>query len=770
MNKVFKILICIILVLSLFACNKGEIQTPVSESGSENQSEVFSSSTEKSSVGQSSQASIESSTSVEEGSEDSDSSSLDRAPKPEVPGYEPTKNSITVDKIKGAEYRISGGEWQIGNVFSGLDSNTEYKIELRIKAVGDLRESEIVTLMAKTLRLYDNYNFAFDRDLKDSGISKSTSIYALSGTDDFSRNISPVTGAKTDKKRYTGIFYFTWHGQHGGQQSGIYDITRLLNENPDALWSTTRNAESPTGQYHFWGEPLYGYYNSLDPWVIRRHIELLTFAGIDFLVLDATNGFEYFQVADVMFPILQEYYDKGWNVPKIVYYCNSSSNNVVRNLYEGVTSDPNATGLKKTGIYKGGYYEDLWFKPNGKPFIIAVTKTTNRSAGWENGNNDLHRVKDTDLLNFFEFKESQWPTVADDIKDGFPWIDFRRPQVSYTDVINVGVAQHNRLPFSDALLNENVASQMWGRGFTSVSGANHTENAVRSGLNFEEQWKIAIQRDLKYTFITGWNEWTAIKFVGQPNPQIPGNPVRTFFVDTVNEEFSRDVEMMKGGYKDNFYLQLVRNIRDLKMSKMTQTEYETSNTIDIRKGLSQWDNIKSVYYGFTGKGNRNFTNFSRTAKYTDNSLINDIEEIRVTHDNINLYYLIKTTKEINVNLSSEKFMNLMIDVDGYKNKPFLGYDYLINRKPDKYGLTSIEEYGYERGNYNFKNSGDAEFTVYGKYMQIKIPRSAIGISGRQFRVDFQIADNVTDMLDSQKYYITGSVVPSGTFRYAYYGK
>lgn len=66
-----------------------------------------------------------------------------------------------------------------------------------------------------------------------------------------------------------------------------------------ALWNTDGTTESPLGQYHFWGEPLYGYYNSLDPWVIRRHVELFISAGIDCLVFDATNAHCYFSVVDV---------------------------------------------------------------------------------------------------------------------------------------------------------------------------------------------------------------------------------------------------------------------------------------------------------------------------------------------------------------------------------------------------------------------------------------------------------------------------------------
>lgn len=607
----------------------------------------------------------------------------------------------------------------------------------------------------------NNYTFQFDNELNNSGVSKQFTINMLSGTDDFGRSFEPSSGLKPDKKRYVGIFYFAWLGQHRSEQDGIFDVTKLLKTNPKELWNAD-SMVSLAGKYHFWGEPLYGYYNSCDPWVIRRHVELLTMAGIDFIVLDATNSFEYFEVADVLFPILQEYYNKGWNVPKVVYYCNNSSNQVVKRLYEGYPDNSGETGLKGTGIYKKGLYKDLWFMPNGKPLIIAATKATNNSSE--------QKVTDPVLLKFFEFKESQWPIVEDDRKDGFPWIDFRRPQVTYNDVISVSVAQHNLLPFSDAVLDKTVASQMWGRGYTSKGGADHSEKAIRMGLNFEEEWNTAINRDLKYTFITGWNEWIALKLIGSPSAAVPGNPNRVFFVDNFNEEYSRDVEMMKGGYGDNFYMQMARNIRTLKYGKYTKQTNPVKTSINIKKGMAQWKNVKDVYFAMTGKGNRNFMDFSCTENYVDNSLINDIDEIRVTNDNNNLYFLVKCTADINVNLASGRFMNLLIDVDGVKGKSFYGYDYLVNRKMENNGVSSVEKYNYDKGNFNFERKGSAEFTVNKRYMQIKIPLSALGIGSNSFRINFKFADNVSNTGDIQSYYTSGTTAPYGRMNYTYFCK
>ena len=103
--------------------------------------------------------------------------------------------------------------------------------------------------------------------------------------------------------------------------------------------------------------------------------------------------------------------------------------------------------------------------------------------------------KVTDLLEFFEVKESQWPNTGVENTNGFPWVQFSRPNSAFGEVINVSVAQHNKLPFSDAALSAELADLMWGRGYTSANGADHSNDAINSGLNFEEQWDNAIAAD-----------------------------------------------------------------------------------------------------------------------------------------------------------------------------------------------------------------------------------------------------------------------------------
>ena len=54
--------------------------------------------------------------------------------------------------------------------------------------------------------------------------------------------------------KYVGIFYFLWLGAHGHD---LYDNSKLIAANPE------KPAFGPPGMFHWWGEPLFGYYRSI---------------------------------------------------------------------------------------------------------------------------------------------------------------------------------------------------------------------------------------------------------------------------------------------------------------------------------------------------------------------------------------------------------------------------------------------------------------------------------------------------------------------------
>ena len=185
---------------------------------------------------------------------------------------------------------------------------------------------------------------------------KNTNFHIV-GVDQFGRAFGTVSGYKKD--RQVGMFYWPWIGQP--LATGIYDATKILSR-PDGikiLTKTKDSAISPNWQMHYWGEPIWGYYNSDDEWVIRKQMQMLTTAGIDFIFFDTTNALIYSNVALKVCAVLDEMRKAGWDAPQVVFYTHSHSFQTVRDLYNA--------------IYLPRHYADTWYCVGGKPMIIAYT-------------------------------------------------------------------------------------------------------------------------------------------------------------------------------------------------------------------------------------------------------------------------------------------------------------------------------------------------------------------------------------------------------------
>ncbi len=562
------------------------------------------------------------------------------------------------------------------------------------------------------------------------------SLRMLCGVDDFGRKIIPMGEIKSDKPRYVGLFYFLWLGMHPAEQKAVYEINRLEKENPAALWAAD-DPKSPRGAYHFWGKPLFGYYNSADPWVLRKHAELLTAAGIDFLVFDATNAYTYPETVSVLLSVFDEYRRKGWNVPKFMFYTNCSCASTVRRLYDG--SGEKQGSPFPDGIYKSGLYRELWFAPEGKPLIAAITD----GNGGASDQGTAQAVRDKELLDFFDIKESQWPNVAAENPNGFPWIDFTRPQRLFGNAVNVSVAQHNKLPFSDARCNTRIENEMWGRGYTSANGPDHGTQAVHSGKNFEEQWQTAFEKDARYTFVTGWNEWIALKQHGRIDTN--GLGPRTFFVDAFNTEFSRDIEPMSGGYGDNFYLQLVRNVRKFKREQARPAP-SPRHTADLGDERSL-TGIPTVYKNITvGAHARDHVGFCPAVRYTQPAPPFSVEEVRVASDDKNLVFLIKTAG--NAALASV--------VLAAENAPC---GFVLNRGGAA-GACTVESVG--GGEY--KPVCTAQSALVGNALAISVPLAALGLKP-PFAIAFKVVG--AEGTEPSAFYTQGTCAPAGRLGWVY---
>ena len=77
-----------------------------------------------------------------------------------------------------------------------------------------------------------------------------------------------------------GICYSVWHSLGYDGTNTPPDIVEIQHGNGDF---------SGQGAWHFWGRPDGGYYTGSDRAILDRHFSQISDAGIDFIVIDATN-------------------------------------------------------------------------------------------------------------------------------------------------------------------------------------------------------------------------------------------------------------------------------------------------------------------------------------------------------------------------------------------------------------------------------------------------------------------------------------------------
>ena len=96
-----------------------------------------------------------------------------------------------------------------------------------------------------------------------------------------------VVDLKTDK--FVGLFYWTWHTKQS-INNPPFNITEYLARDPKAKEDYNNPIWPKKNSPWFWAEPLFGYYQDTDEWVLRKHAEMLADAGVDVIIFDCTNG------------------------------------------------------------------------------------------------------------------------------------------------------------------------------------------------------------------------------------------------------------------------------------------------------------------------------------------------------------------------------------------------------------------------------------------------------------------------------------------------
>lgn len=588
--------------------------------------------------------------------------------------------------------------------------------------------------------------------------------------------IESVGPVKTDQRRVVGIFYITWHTQNLATLPAPYDadVTKVLQADPSARLQAD-NPNWKYGSYH-WGEPEMGYFLSQDEWVIRKDMSMLSDAGVDVLVLDVTNAVRYWDEWEVLFSTMTKMREEGNSTPQFCFWAfNGEVITVVQQLYER--------------IYKENKYPDLWFYWDGKPLLLYNSDPRHDANGgcpaYKDGTHDYSdEVKDFFTLRnmwwgYYEWAGKRYIGTEDNWSFGYSMADERiksmtpeqllskhdgkveeaavtpaQHPVTMTDVpMGVGKSWSRRdgePPLNEYDLPDSAYVPWLGRKVSDPEGY---------GIYFQERWEDALAANPQFLYLNDWNEWTAGKYNGEVGWLGRKNPF--MFVDQYNSEFNRTIQPMRGGYTDNYYMQMAQNIRRYKGVRPIPVNRHI-HKMSVDGSFGDWDQVEVVYRDTRGDV------FHRDAKgygglhYRDSSGRNDIVACKVAVGKNDVFFYAETAEALTAS-SDPDWMLLLIDADGDSSTGWYGYDILINKDITSDGIGNVLRYVDGK----WTKAGEYRFAVDGNKLELSVPKSLLGVSGKTATFDFKWADNTGELVDPISLCLKGDTAPNRRFNYRF---
>ena len=657
--------------------------------------------------------------------------------------------------------------------------------------------------------------------------------------------------------RTVGIFYFLWLGAQ--MQGGPYDITRILAQDPAAMRKPNSPLWGPLHAPHHWGESLFNYYLTDDAAVLRKHAQMLSDAGVDVVIFDVTNQLTYAEWYRALLRVWGELRAAGNRTPQVAFLTPfGNPGRVVRELWRD--------------LYAPGLSNELWFRWEGKPLILADPELLaareehgrqNQPAELQPGHTlaqrftadrafravggrfptyfatnsavtlKLSRAESADVplaaRRFTNVPDNAWLSLelatlqppgiyvleasdavgkigwwshTEDVQprgqalaDGQPvagdrtlrlafaddeterireFFTFRKPQPDYfqgptrpdmwswlevypqhlfrnahgePEQMSVGVAQNAVNGRLGSMSEPGAHGRSYHRGVTDSR-----PDAVEQGFNFAEQWERALKEDPRFIFVTGWNEWIAGRFA-----EFGGIKLPVMFVDQFDQEHSRDIEPMKGGHGDNYYYQLVANVRRYKGAR--PLPLVEPRPIRIDGEFADWREVEPEFRDTMGDPiRRQHRGWDPKVTYINDTGRNDLVAAKISFDEQRVYFHIRTREPITPP-SGTNWMLLFLDTDADAKTGWLGYDFVVNRATPG----SLER--HLGVGFSWQDAGRVEFRVAGHQLELSVAWSALGLRSPPAQIDFKWADNCIVAADWTDFTLNGDAAPNDRFAF-----
>ncbi len=582
---------------------------------------------------------------------------------------------------------------------------------------------------------------AFDNQVDDSYVKDFYEDTWVS-VDDFGRKVAEYgeVGPVKEGEREVGMLYWNWFTGNGTTKATV--ISDITSKFPNAMTLDGASAWNGAGMT-VWDEPVYGYYNSTDYWVYRRHAELFAAAGVDAIFPDCSNGGSTrIEALTVMARAFRDAKKDGVNAPKISIF----------------TADWTASeGFFKlfASIYNTCFqledFSDIWYMREGKPLMF----------GLENAEIIKNAVKGdvalaslaSEICDFFSFRGD-----ARNHKEPHKWAWIE----TFPQYARGGIMEDGRPEFAAVGVSKNsgyvgigsCASDPYamGRAYSAPFGEDYREEAIREAYYYREEAALALDYDPHFIMFDGWNEFKSDLYRNYGGYDIA-------FPDTFDSDNSRDIEPVRGLLKDDCYNMLVDVIRKYKGVRPAPVA-SAEITIDITGDASAWDEVAPEFLNYKGADRTGTDAYisDRTdgLKVYDTKIANRILSSKAARDSENFYFMAKADKAIQ---EGDGALQLLINTDRNAATGENGYDYIIGRK-----LGSVEAIVKNENGFAYNEVGKYEYTVAGDMIQIKMPRALIGETGKVEMELKWVSGAFSDILDL---YANVSAAPMGRFNYLF---
>lgn len=524
------------------------------------------------------------------------------------------------------------------------------------------------------------------------------------------------------KNKIVGVFYYVWQGFHGDE---VHDITEILKQpKKERKWGDK-------GEFHFWGKPEQGYYQAKDPWVLRRDLQMLTNAKVDFIFIDVTNAFIYPEEVHALFKMGAKMRAEGISTPAISFCTNAKSGQTMNAIHKE--------------YYEDKRYKEQWFMWDGKPLILGQAKDEKL----------LPEVKD-----FFTIKYSWAWTNTKEEPNHWQWLD-RYPQnygwskdPSTPEQITVSTAHHPVNPLGKS----------YHEGKEPLVKPDYTTEYTNEGLQFEEQWSRALEVDPEVVMVTQWNEWLAQRFLwDQGAGSYGGRPIEngdSYFVDVFSREFNRDMAPMKAGYTDNYYYQLISNIRKFKGMALPE-EISQPGSIAIDGNFEDWEGVSPYFKDPVGDVmHRDHFGYDSKTQLVNTTGRNDIIGTKVGVNADHVFFYAETKDDLTPH-TDDLWMQLFLDTDKNINTGWEGYDYVINHDIPTAVKTTLKKWNGTAWMY----VGDINYKVQKDKLELSIAKELLILKNSPLDFYFKWADNPQNLDDITTFFMNGDTAPDRRFKY-----